>query len=178
MKKKSEAVTLEDIIPMKPEFFLAAKNKTYSVRPPNLSDRVWIRETFGSEEAMREMIGNQDFEQICRLVYRLMASEDRADFLAQQVDIVNEEGDKLTKRFTGPQVLFVSLAGLEEGVKVIGALGRAIMLSNPLIAKAVEEEVKKNLSAIQASPKSPSRPSIGRKFSIHSKANTAGQKKR
>lgn len=176
MKKKNDAVSLEDIIPTKPEFFLSGKNKTYSIRPPNLSDRVWIRETFGSEEAMREMIGRQDYEAICRLIYRLMDSKDRADFLAQEVEIVNDEGDKITERMTGPQVLFVSLAGLEEGVALIGALGRAIMLSNPLIAKAVEEEVKKNLSKIQASPKNPSRPSTGRKFSIHSKANMGGQK--
>lgn len=165
---------LKDIIPPKPFFFVKSKQKSYHLRLPTLEDQVWLNEKFGGPEGIQKVLNTRDWPGVCRMVYRHMSNEGREDFLAQAVKIINDEGESVLRRMTGPEVLFCQLSGVDEAVKMLGAMIRAIMSSNPLIEKEVLEEIKKNLRPDNHSLSQS--PSIGEKSSTRSRANTGGRK--
>ena len=165
--EKNKPISLEDIIPSKPIFTVAGSNKAYRIRPPNMADRVWMKKTFGSEDELQRLIGEKDWQKICRVVYRLLDEKARADFPSTTATFINDEGDKMQGKLSGPDVLLRALSGLEDAVKMLSALTRAIIISNPLIEEAIAEEVKKSLLQLGLP--------IGAKFSTRSKANMGGQ---
>jgi hypothetical protein len=136
-------ISLQDILPTKPEFSIEKTKKTYTLRLPNMLDQVWIKEKFGGPERVAQVIQGQDWLEISRIVYRLMDDAARGDFPAVDAKIINDDGESMQRRLTGPEHLLSCLSGLEETVRMLGALTQAIILSNPLIG----EEVKKKLMA-------------------------------
>lgn len=159
-------ISLSDILPTKPEFRVEKTNKSYLLRLPNMLDQVWIKEKFGGAERVAQVIHGQDWLEISRIVYRLMDDTARADFPAVDARIINDEGESMHRRLTGPEHLLSSLGGLEETVRMLSALTQAIILSNPIIG----EEVKKKLMAEGIR--------IGDTSSISSKASTVSRKKK
>lgn len=153
---------LEDLIPAKPEFTLAKTGKTYKLRTVNLTDQVWIKNKYGSEDSFQTVIKENDVEKTLPLVYRLL--EDKSDFMASQEMIVDDDGKELEATITGPVKLLRAISGMEEYAKVMGAMAKSIMLSNPMIDKVIKEHVKKNL--------------IGLKSSTSSHQNMGGRKKK
>lgn len=141
MLKKT--LELEDILPPKPEFIL--NEKTYSLRAPNQLDRVWFQQNFGHDKAVWEAIQKQDWLTIARVVYRLFGQESRADFKAQKAVVVNDEGHEKEVELTGPETLLVSIKGSTDGAKILAALNRAMINSEPQLEADFIAEVKKNL---------------------------------
>lgn len=141
MLKKT--LELEDILPPKPEFTL--NEKTYALRAPNQLDRVWFSQSFGSEKAVWEAIKNQDWLTIARVVYRLFGQEARTDFKAQKARVVNDEGQEAEVMLTGPEALLASISGSQDGARIMAALNRAMINSEPQLEADFIAEVKKSL---------------------------------
>lgn len=137
---------LEELLPPKPEFFLKSKNRSFVIRPPNLHDQVWFKSRYGTSTGFASALSNGDWNEISRVVYHLLSDADRREFLAQDVKVVNDEGEEKVVRHTGPEVFLLAIDGLEEITKIMGALTRAIMISNP----AIEEDVKKQVAEAKA----------------------------
>lgn len=168
LQDMAKAFSLEEVIPEDPEFFVASKNKSYTVRPPNMLDQVWFKERYGDTDKMQKAMADLDWVEISRIIYHQLSAEDRKDFPATVAEYPNDDGDIVQQRISGPEHLLVSLAGLEECLKMLSALTRAIMNSNPLAGEAIAAEVKKSLKSFSqpATPKSSSNstmPSAGRK---------------
>lgn len=154
---------LDEILPTKPEFTLSKTGKTYTLRPLNLEDQVWLKSKYGSKEAFEAVLKNYQWEKAILMVYRLMV--DKKDFLA--IDVEEADDDGILKKFilSGPVRLLREISGPEEAARIMGALARAIIISNPLIEEAVEKEVKDALKKNLL---------IGQKSSTSSRRNTAG----
>ena len=161
--------SIEEIIPDKPEFYIASKKKLYTIRPPNIEDQSWLISRFGSLEKVTEAMSSQDWEGICKIVYRLLCDEGKRDFKAIEATEFDDDGVETVSLVPASRALLRSLVPA-EALEMMRALTKAVVLSNPLIEKAVMADLKKNSKTIA--------PWIGEKSSTKSKANMDGQKKR
>lgn len=141
---------LTDFIAIKPEFTVAKKKRTFAIRPPTLADQVWFSDSYGSLEVVTEIMSKRNWREVCKVVYFLLSSKDRAAFPAQHVVLVNENGQKTKKFLTGPEILLESLSGVAEATEMMKALTRAICLSNPEVDAIVQADVKKKMDEINS----------------------------
>jgi hypothetical protein len=158
-----EPMKLEDLFPDQPEFYLKEKDKTYRLRIPNLGDQVWLKKAFKDENNLKKVFENLEWDEIAKFAYRLLV--DRSDFPAQEATAIDDDGEQKKIKLSGPEVLLANITGVEEGLQIIAAINKAVALSSPAIDKAIQEELKKNLTV---SP-------IGENSSISSQPNTDGQ---
>lgn len=137
-------ITLEDVIPSESGFYLKKRDKTYHVRPFSISDVIWVQKTFGKEpHIMGEIFEKQDWSKIIRIVYHQLVEKE--DFLLIEQEEIDEFGRKVKVEISGPSRLLRSIDGIEEGMKVIGAVTKSITDSNPQIKDYIEDALKKNL---------------------------------
>jgi hypothetical protein len=168
----TKPITLEDIYPDRPTFELQSKpGKVFELRLPTLGDHAWLKKQYGSDERLTAIIsnGSPDWPEVARIAYFLMREEDRAAFPAKSVTLTNEEGEQLEEKWPGHKVFLNELVGLEEGVRILGAVTVAISRSSPIIDEAVREGIKKNFPQVKL-PES----LIGRGSSTTSRPSTAG----
>jgi hypothetical protein len=145
MKKKLKPVKLEDLLPARPVFFMQKRNKTFSIRPPNMADHVWFANKYGDGTRVAQILAGRDWAEITKIVYRLFTQENREAFKSTKAKVVNEDGDEAEIELKGPEVLLQELSGPGEATKMLAALNRAIIISNPELEKEVIESLKKSL---------------------------------
>ena len=146
---------MEDIKPKASQFTLSQNGKTYRLRPVSLEDQIWMNQTFG--ENLNDVFEKLKMEPICRIVFRLMESECRADFASTTVKIINENGDEVTETMGGYRLLMAMITGgPDEIFQIVGSLMETIGLSRPVAEKIAEGEEKPE-------KKSPQRKPTGRK---------------
>ncbi len=139
-------------------------------------DQVWFKEKYPGDETLGGILQSLNWQEICKIVYRLLTPEARAEFPATVAKDLDENGEPTEMKLTGPEHLLVSLGDLNECLGMLTALTRAIMLSNPLAAEMVESEVKKSLAAIKTQAvKRPGKPTGHKSFST-STTRSAGRK--
>lgn len=149
---ETRVIKIEDIIPEKPEFYVRKLDKRFSLRLVDLDDSVWIRSKIGSAERLQEICSKLEWEEICKIVFRLL--EDKSDFMAYECEEINDDGEKIRVKVSGPRALLKAVTGLEEGVKMLGALNSSMAKSNPIVDRALREEVKKKIAANQTGERS------------------------
>ncbi len=157
-------IELKDIVPRGATIKLSMKNRTYRLRAVTLDDEIWMNETFGS--TLEDIFKNLKMKEVCKIVFHQMEEEDKQDFLAIDVEFINEKGEKLLKRMGGSDLLMIHILGYSEKIALYEALMETIGLSRPLQKKLSEEEKK-------SSPLP-----IGPKSSISSPMNTDGPLKK
>lgn len=155
---------LHELLPEKPEFTLRKTGKTYQLRAVNLEDQVWIKNKYGSAEALERVLTANDWENSLLMVYRLMT--DKSDFMGSEEEIIDDDGRKQKAFVTGPVKLLREIQGAEEGALIMGALAKAIIISNPMIEKLVKERVDEQIKKKQ---------STGQNSLTSSPQNTDGQ---
>lgn len=138
-----DTIRLEDIIPEGATFSLKKTGKTYRLNPVNLSDELWMSNTFG--EKLDDIFKNIRMKDICRIVFRLMVEEDKQDFKAIDVQFINEEGETLDKRMGGAELLFIQVSGYPEKIEIFQALLTTIGVSRPMQEKLESGEKKSQL---------------------------------
>jgi hypothetical protein len=159
-----EAIRIEDIVPQGAEFYLRKTEKTYRLNPITLADEIWMQQTFG--DSIADIFSQIKMKEISRIVYRLMTEEDKEDFAARTVIIMNEEGEKLEKRMGGAELLFVQISGYGEKIKIFEALLQTLGISRPVL-----EKMKGNLEESEKKTPQPT----GRSSSTSSPTSTAGR---
>ncbi len=160
---ETHGMELEHILPTNPEFTLKSTGKTYRLRLVTLADQVWMRKTFGTEDRVREVMVRTEWEEIAKIVYHQL--EDKSDFLSVTKEDVNDEGDTVTLKWTGPVRLLEAVSGTSEGITILNALSAAFIAANPEAREQITSELKKkNLIG----------PSTGQKSSTSSRPSTAG----
>jgi hypothetical protein len=164
-----QRLTLEDIIPEQPEFSLSATGHRYALRSITLDDQVYFRRKFGSQEAIQDAFRTMDWEILSQIIFHLMI--DKADFRAQTIEEIDDEGKTVQRTMTGPELLRKAIK-LNETVEILGALNRVIMNSNPVLDRFMRDELKKKLEEINKAAESAS--PAGDTSSISSQASTDG----
>ena len=145
---------LEDVIPETPEFEIKKIGKSYRLRLVTIEDHVWFRTKFGGWEKVIESIQKQQWENVAKIAFHLL--EDKSDFRARTEKVIDDDGEEVEVRFTGPDLLLKSLTGLEEAVAMLGAINASIANSSPLIKEAMKTELKKNLKNLESQTGEPS----------------------
>lgn len=153
-------LTIEQIIPEKPEFTLRS-GKSYMLRIANVEDQSWIKNRFKSDEELQRVFQEMQWDALSVLVFRLL--EDKTDFSPAEVEEVDDDGRKIKQFISGPRMLQRAMTQ-GDGHKVLAALNASILLGNPELQEYVLSEVKKNLGELIQ---------IGEKSSTSSQASTA-----
>lgn len=138
---------LEDFLPEKPIFHLQKTGKSYELRLPNLEDRVYFLKQYQHFERINSIFKNLEWSEIVRIAYRLMV--DRSDFKSFEEDTIDDDGNSVKIKLTGPQVLLRAISGESEGTQILAAITSAITASEPMIRDFIHEEVKKKIAELQ-----------------------------
>lgn len=154
---------LEELLVQKPEFKIESKQKMYTLRVPNLEDRVKFKEILGDESKIQEIFNNLQWDIIAKLVYRLLVEKE--DFVARPEKGYNDDGEPVTYLITGPALLMRSMNSIDEAMKMLGALVTALRLGDPLIDQAIT-------NMTETEKKSPTKNRTGQKSTTQSQANT------
>lgn len=133
---------LKDFIPEKPTFTLSSKGKTYTLRIPNLEDKIEIIRICGGEDEFRKVFQSKNWSIICKVIYRLLV--EKQDLLATKEKRITDEGIEEEVLVTGPILLLRAITSQVEAAQMVGAFMTAMVASEPLAKDLVETEVKKN----------------------------------
>jgi len=110
--KQIKPVSIKDLKPQEASIILHVKgqDKSYKMRGVNLDDWVWMSEHFGQDpsKSLSKAIPLNDMAKIC---YRLLI--DKEDFLSEETEVITDDGDKITRKVTGPEKLKKALIGFE-----------------------------------------------------------------
>jgi len=136
---------LEEMFASEPSFSIESKGKTYTLRIPNLEDRVKFKDILGDDSNIQKVFNELQWDVIAKLVYRLLV--EKQDFVAFQEKGYNDDGVEVTYLTTGPALLMRSIKNIDEAVKMLTALINALRLGDPLIGEAIKEmsQEKKSL---------------------------------
>lgn len=143
-------LSLEEVCPEPAEFTLAATGKTYRLRKFSLEDNAWMVKKWGNH--LEKVLGGADTVALSQVIFRLL--EDKTDFLPREIKDFDDDGNEITVRTTGPEMVRRLIAGKNEAAAAITALTYAFDISKPVVDKTAklnteikEEESKKNSSA-------------------------------
>lgn len=131
---------LEEFLTAKPEFYLSSKEKTYTLRIPNLEDRTKFKDILGDEANIQKVFNELQWDVIAKLVYRLL--EDKSEFTAYQEKGHDDDGVQVTYLVTGPALLMRAVRDIEEASRMLGALVNALRLGDPIVNQAVQASMK------------------------------------
>jgi len=141
---------LSQLKPKAAKFILDSmgEEKEFHLRPVNLSDEVWLNENF---EDMSDVFDNLRMDKIARIVFRLLTDESKLFFQTQDVETVDEEGNKVTMKVGGVKMLQMAISGYENKINVVVALLECIGFSRPEVSSdsgGTAGAVKKKLSGM------------------------------
>lgn len=159
-------MNLNEICPRKAKIFLSATQKHYTLRPISLEDELWLNERFGSD--LEKILNEGRIREVAAIAYHQMEVEDKEDFLAQDVTVINELGEKDTIRLGGEKLLYSLICGPSEKIELYKALMITIGISQPIVDQIQE---KKNQQAVEKILKD-----TGKRRSTSLQKNTAGQR--
>ena len=136
--KKAPLLTFEDIRPEKASFTLKSTGKKYTLRPVSMDDEIWLRERFGDD--IEKIFTEIRTQEICDIVFHQLDEASKEGFTAQEVTIMNEEGEKITEKRGGSKLLRCFLIGFEDKMLVYNALMKTLGLSRPTVDKLIAAE--------------------------------------
>lgn len=138
--------------------------KKLTLRPFNLMDEAWLKDTFGDRvDSIFKDGSNADF---CRIAFHQLCSEDQADFVKQKVTIVDEEGNSEVMEIGGYKLLQAQIIGPKPKRGLITAVWETLGVSRPLIDE---------LRALEAGADKKKVTKIGQKSSIPFRTNMDGR---
>lgn len=139
---------LEDIAPRRAKISLNATKKSYEIRPISIADELWLQERFGDK--LEESVNQGKIRDIAAIIYHQMDEDDKRDFAAQDVTIMNEAGESETLRIGGEKLFFSMVHGPAEKLELYKALLVTLGISQPVID---ELDQKKSQIAVKKTQK-------------------------
>lgn len=122
---------LEEISPRHATVSLSSTKKTYSIRPICISDEIWMNERFGDKLESDLNAGN--IRTVAAIIFHQMEETDKTDFAAQDVTIMDENGETETMRLGGEKLFFSMVRGPSEKMELYKALMLTLGISQPII---------------------------------------------
>jgi len=128
---------LEDVTPMTGKFTLKQTGKEYSLRPFNLSDEIWLRQTFGEKLAVMFGGGNIDALALCQIAFHQL--EDRTDFKKIEKISFDENGDEIKESIGGVALLMSLVQGMAEKVDILLAITETLGVSRAKVQEMADK---------------------------------------
>lgn len=139
----SKELTLEDIVPEATEF-VVSNGKTFRLNKMNIVDSQWLNKTFG-QEGMNRIFKQLEIDGIVRMAWRMLSSEDKQGFVAREFTEVQEDGTELKIKRGGVELFKAEFQGPMDLLALLKALLRTIGISQPILDKLTDDNVKKKL---------------------------------
>lgn len=142
--------SLDDLNP-EPGFFdlmIDGEVKSVRIRPISLGDRQVILRIFGRPEEMQKSVGEMDPEKLTKLVYYLLDKDVKEKFLAQEMDVIDEMGEKKKVKMTGPELLLEHVNSFSGYIKMIQALFKTMGISQPKLDEALKKAMKEQVDTM------------------------------
>ena len=122
-----------DQLKPKPSILNLENGKSYVLRPLNIGDEIWIKQTFGSEIDKLFNENNVNLEALTRIVFHQM--EDKSDFKKKEVVEFDEEGNEKTSEIGGYKLFMKSISGMKDKIEMIHSMNETIGISRPVATK-------------------------------------------
>lgn len=142
MNETKEIIELNDIIPQEAEFFLKSKSKSFKLRKITLRDRAWIKDKF--KDDIERIFSTTDFSNLIIIIYHQLTDECKKDFLAITRKCIDDDGVEKEIFVKGYELLSEAISDPKEIRDVMMAFMLTMGLSQPIIDKVQESELKKN----------------------------------
>lgn len=123
-------MNLADLRPKPSSFKLENHKQVFNLNPLNLSDEVWLDETFGAER-VAEIFATLDIKEIVKIAYRVLTHESKSSLKAQEITIIDGEGNESTGELGGINLLMSMISGNKDKLAVINSLLEVIGASRP-----------------------------------------------
>jgi hypothetical protein len=137
---------LNQVLPKKPEFKL--NGKTYKIRLLNLNDIAYFEDKYnGIEGLMKIFVSEGNYKEKFSIIYAQL--DDKSDFLTQEVEEIDREGNKKTITISGSEMFFRAL-DLVNISEPLNAFMAAFTASMPELTPEQEKEAKKKQKEILA----------------------------
>ena len=127
-----KSIKLDELIPMDSSVRLG--DEFYGLRKIDLSDEVWIKNTFAEEAD--DIFVKQDFEAMSRIAFRLLVN--KKDFQAVEVDDFDDCGFPIKRKISGTERIRSMISGPKEKVDFLWALYKTFGISRPEPSEDVE----------------------------------------
>lgn len=132
---------LTDMKPKQSKFKLKQVEKELTLRPISLDDEIWLKEIYG-DDGIQEVFENVNIEEISRIAFRLLITEDKKLFKIREVTVVDENGEEGTFNIGGVKLLRTLIFGWEEKLVVLNALLENIGYSRPEVEETPKKKAK------------------------------------
>jgi hypothetical protein len=149
----SNPLKLEDLIPQSAEIHLSSTGKSYKLRPFSLEDEAWLSRRFGKD--LPAIFSEMRMADIAEIAFHQFELEDKRQFVAQEVTIVDEAGNERTERMGGAVLFRMMIRGLKEKNELYAALLQTIGISRPVqdqLAADVSSEKKRIEDNLKSEP--------------------------
>jgi uncharacterized protein YktA (UPF0223 family) len=131
-------IDLSKIIPRQAKITNKRNGKEFILKPFTIRDELWCRDNLGDDFLSIFHEDDMDHRILYRIAFRLL--EDKSEFVAKEIEQINEEGIK-EKKMIGGYELFIDLfEGPLEKAQIASAVAETIGLSSP---EVVTSESKK-----------------------------------
>ena len=155
---------LNEIVPRRA--VLKLNGKEYHLRPITLADELWLKDRFG--DSLEASLNEGKMRDVAAIVFHQIEEQDKKDFAAQEVTIMDENGEMETMRLGGERLLFSLIKGPNDKLEMYKALMITLGVSAPLIDE-ISQAQKKSL------PENPVKQS-GKTSLTSSPKNTGGRR--
>ena len=144
-------MNLSDLTPVKTDFTVNVTDQNgdqvpfeLTLRPYTLGDESWAERKYGGASAILSIFQQMKKTEICQIVFNQLTLASKKKITAQKFDDVGEDGEVFEIKLSGPQKIENLIAGVNEFISLYNALCGCKGISQPMIDKAVEDELKKN----------------------------------
>lgn len=131
-------IQLKDLLSEDSEFTLKNGN-TIELRAATIEDFAWMQAKFGKK--VSSALG--DLENTAVVLYRLL--KDKSPFPPQDITDYDDDGNKVTVKKTGPQMLAREMKGMADFSAAVEALGKAMGTKD--VMEAVNEKIEEDLTS-------------------------------
>lgn len=136
-------VEIEDLIPEDATITLGGKE--YEMRKFNVEDEVWLKKTFG--KGLQLIFQGLEYDQISRIIFRQL--KDKTDFMPTEEEALDDDGYKITKKITGPDMVLRKICGMKEKNEAIYSIVQLLGVSRPIMDKLVEQEMEEKKKVLE-----------------------------
>ena len=132
---------LQNLVPKSTSFKLRLLNDRLTMKPITLGDEIWLNESIG-QEGIKVAFETVNFNQISRIVYRLLDNESKAKLKKQKVTFYNDEGEENTVELGGVKLLQSLISGWSEKEEILEALLKNLGFSDGMVGDISDNKKK------------------------------------
>lgn len=101
-----------------------------TLRPFSIDDQVWLKNNYTPEE-LQLAFNAVNMHEITKITYHQLDDESKRKLLAVETTEINDEGDEVSVRYTGPQRFRKGVVGVGHMALIMQALMKSIGISMP-----------------------------------------------